>query len=378
MTKKEFLDFYYAKKYLKENDKLIALTELRYSSPISGNMIITPISENKWLPDCEDLKEEFAILKKELKEVWDEANRQKEVINKITQKCQHEVRREVTESYGFGYGKFYYCVFCDKKISKSPVWNESININNHVVNLVSDISYDGDDFPYKVEGGYSKNDIYNIINQIIQNLKDDENIDFIKEFAKLNLEKCKITDKKDKKEYYVMIIAGSNKEPMQDFYLSKDYNLEALDFFKYFSNVMNCKILYISNNLNDEVNKIKNDNYNVIEIKKYTSIKDLESILDKYQEIPFNLIVNLSELSTYKVIKNNVKRLIYNLNLQKRFPNATVYNFKEESEQQEKDSHVITYDSSIFDRKYFVLEDDKYVEQDVNETCCKLKRELKK
>ncbi len=375
MTKKEFLEFYYAKKYLKENDSLIALTEIR-SKMYDGRIKVSPLEEDKWLPKYDDLKDEFDILQKELKEVYDEANKQKEIRDRIIKSCKHEVRREAPEAYGFGYSTFYYCVFCGKRISKNHVWKDSININNHAVNLLADMYYDADGYPCKVDGGYSLEEVYNIIKQIVSNLQDDETIDFIKEFTKLNLENCTITDKKDKPEYYMMIIAGNNQEKIEDFNLFKSNNLKALDFFKYFSNILNCKILYIDNNINDEIWKIEKENYNGIEIKKYTSIKDLEYILEEYQQIPFNLIINLSELSTYEITQNKLERVNYNLDLQKKFPNALVYDFKEEKKELENDSHVITY--SLFDKKYHILEDDKYITQDIEGTCQKLKRELKK
>ena len=61
----EFLDFYYAKKFLKENDGLIALTETR-TKLYNGGIEVSPLKEDKWLPECDALKEEFATLKKEL------------------------------------------------------------------------------------------------------------------------------------------------------------------------------------------------------------------------------------------------------------------------------------------------------------------------
>ena len=376
MTKKEFLDLYYAKKFLKENDGLIALTEIR-TKLYNGGIKVSPLKEDKWVPECDALKEEFATLKKELIEVRKKADKQKEIRDKIIKDCKHEVRREVSETYGFGYDIFYYCVFCGKRIHKSPVWKESINVNNHAVNLLGDMYYDADGYPCKVDGGYSKEAVYKKIKQIVKNLNDDETIDFIKEFTKLNLKNCTITDKKDKKEYYIMIIAGNNQEKIQDFNLFKPCNLKALDFFKYFSSILNCKILYVSNKTNDEINKIKKENYNIIETREYKSIKDLEYILEEYQEIPFNLIIDLSELSIYEVKDNKMERTIYDLELQKKFPKTLVYNFEEDKQQQkERDSHVITY--SLEDKKYHILEEDKYVTQDIEGTCLKLKRELKK
>ena len=107
------------------------------------------------------------------------------------------------------------CLFCGKKIyeESDKRWEESININSRYVSFLYKYDSYNDGYHthhFTLKDAYSKADVISLIRNVLLDKEDDEEIDFIEEFSKLDLVNCDIVNKKIKPEYYVLIIGGFN------------------------------------------------------------------------------------------------------------------------------------------------------------------------
>ena len=127
--------------------------------------------ESMWFPNIEELKDEFEILKKEIKEVQVNLDKSREIIREIKKNCKHEIRIEYFGNYIDG----YQCAICGKMFY--PSLENSTNIDN---------------FAYIECEGYEKEQILNIILEILKHKDDEEEIDLIAEFKKLKYPNCEI------------------------------------------------------------------------------------------------------------------------------------------------------------------------------------------
>ena len=118
------------------------------------------------------------------------------LVNHLQSVCTHDVR---LTHYGL-FTDSYKCVLCDEYIESdnNVTWNLSKNRNKYCVNLIAKYQ-EGEDYGY-VSEGYTKEDVYKIILNILKNRGDDEDIDLIQEFKKLNLKNCDINEEKKKPE----------------------------------------------------------------------------------------------------------------------------------------------------------------------------------
>ena len=201
MKKKELLELInnvnIANHIIRDSSKLLSMTTLAsFGYPI-------PLSEDMWFPDIPDLKDEFEVLKKEVKEVKENARKQKDILKNACKYCKHEVRL----LYDGDFFDNSQCVLCGKVISSDSCfsWGESINKNIHCVLLPSKYQYD-DGVRYEVAEGYDEKQVLKIILTILENKSDEEEIDLVDEFKKLNLPNCKIRNEKPKPENYILII----------------------------------------------------------------------------------------------------------------------------------------------------------------------------
>ena len=376
MIKREILDLIKAKKTIQDNKKILSLARFHNGFPKE---------ENTWFPIIPDLEKEFETLKKELKERINETEKAQETYNRITSKCNHEVRMSYYIENDFGNYMCSNCLFCDKKIldNSHEKWEESININKRYVKLFNRYYTDCDGCQdiYK-EYAYIEEDVINIIYSILQNKDDDEEIDFIEEFNKLNLKYCEIENKKIRPEYYVLIIGGSNEEFInKSFYIKKFNQPTGLIFLDYFKDLLNTKVEFINNFDYIESETIKSRKQDNVKLQGYSSNKNLESILKKEKNIPFNLIINLSDLYTFNIDNNQLNAFKYHLNLKDIFPNSKIINIHSLSDNELKNINSLIKEQEyayVKGNTFYHLEDGKVITTDFEDTCNTFRKILKK
>ncbi len=388
MKKKELLELIKnvnkAKKVIMNNSKLLSIT----TSDFLGRL--TSKDESKWFPNVSDLKDEFEVLKSEVKETQVNVGKQKEMLESAERNCNHEVRLEY-------YGYYYQCVVCGKIIYPDNYfrWGDSINRNRHCVILPAKNQVDGDGCRYEKYDGYEDEGVLKIILEILKRKNEDDEVDLVDEFKKLNLSNCEIRNEKSKPEHYILIIGGSNEKRMgENVYVYTPTYMPAIDFLKYFKNLLNVKIEFIASSdilESYECTKIRNENSFEIKFSKYDTLEELNYLLKDSMKIPYELVIDISNLSTYEIVNDEIFRKKYNLNLNEKFPNSHVVEIV--------DIHsigrILTYEDFFegyktpnelylcdngknSDTHYYSMVKDKAIKEDLDATCGKLKRKLRK
>ena len=375
MKKSEILKLIEANKTIKKNCALLSLTR--------DKMVKTLLIDKEyWFPNIDELKEEFDVLREEVQSSLDETANCKKYIQSMG--CKHEVRLKY-----FGlFGGDSRCIFCDEIIAPNNCtsFEYSINRNKYCVDLVAKYQ-DYDDYD-DVEDGYTDEGVYEIIINILKDKEDDEEIDLVQEFKKLNLKNCKINEEKKVTENYILIIGGSNKQFVDDeSYLYKKGLRVGIDFVKYFSSLLNTKVELIDNSEtleSDDLKALLKDNYN-LKLTSYNTTEELEKILLKQRKIPFKIIIDLTELYEYKVSNDTITKESVVLKLDEYFPNSHIIRIGNLSRMSleelsnflkstKNSSDLYAYQSN----KYYYLKDDEIKSDNLENTCGKIKRLLKK
>lgn len=369
MKKKDLLKLIEAKQKIIDNKKLVDFIGTR--------------NDDKLFSEINVLKNEFNILKKELIDAREDTKQAKDVINSFD--CNHDVR--LNKFWLFG--STSYCIFCDKGITSDNNcnWEYSKSRNKYCV-ILDDRDQDDDDGYYMIEDGYTITKVFEIILDIIKDKEDEEEIDLIQEFKKLNLERCVVNDQKKVKENYILIISGSNKQYIDKQSFIHQKGLEVgLDFVDYFYGLLNTKVELIDNTEFLENKKLqqKISSYNdSIKFKSYDTIEELTRTLNYQKEVPFKIIIDLSELYNYKIENNSIVKEKSNINLREIFPNSHIIKIEnlskkglEELSNFLKENKDINNVYAYQDKKYHYLENDEIKKDDLENTCEKVKRLLK-
>lgn len=376
MTKTEILNLIEANRIINKNEALLS---------IAKNKIFKNKTAEKeyWFPNIEELKEEFNILTNEVKKSLEETNFYKKQIQNSN--CNHQVR---LKHYVF-LGGYSTCVFCGQSVTVDNCtnWEYSINRNKYCVDLIAKYQ-DDDDYDY-ISGDYTNELAYEIILNILKNKKDNEEIDLVQEFKKLNLKDCIINEEQKVNENYILIISGSNKHFIDnETYLFKKGLKTGLDFIKYFSSLLNTKIELIDNievlESIDFHQKFKDKNYN-LKFVNYDTIEQLKENLSSQRKIPFKIIIDLSELYQYKINNNILTKEVYNLKLKEFFPNSNIIKIGNLSKRNKEEllqylNTIQTFDNiyAYQNNVYNYLEENYLKYDNLENTCRKIKRLLKK
>lgn len=375
MKKSEILKLIEAKKIIKKNGALLSITRDKVVKSLL-------IDKEYWFPNIDELKEEFDVLRKEVQSALDETIACKKYIQ--SSGCKHEVRLKY-----FGlFGGDSRCIFCGEIIDPDNCisFEYSINRNKYCVDLVAkhQIYDDCDD----VEDGYTEEDVYEIIIDILKDKKDDEEIDLVQEFKRLNLKNCRINEEKKVNENYILMIGGSNKQFVDDeSYLYKKGLRVGIDFVKYFSGLLNTKVELIDNGEileSEDLIELSKDNYN-IKLTNYNTTEELDKVLLKQRNIPFKIIIDLTELYEYKVSDDTITKESVTLKLDEYFPNSHVIRIgnlsKMSLEELSNFLRNIQNRSDLYayhGNKYYCLEEDEIKSDNLENTCGKFKRLLRK
>ena len=365
MKKIEIINLIRANRIIDKNSKLLSITRDKRFPNIK-------IDIEYWFPDIEELKGEFEILKKEVLDVQEESIKCQEIINKS--KCNHEVR---LKHFGL-FGSHSNCIFCNKTIMGDNCvnWEYSVNRNNYCVDFIA--KYQDDEDYDNICEGYTEEDIYLIIAKLLEDRDENEEIDLVQELKRLNLEKSIISEKKIEKEDYILIISGTNKQYLDnETYIQNKINLNiALEILNYFFNLLNTKIELIDckkhqiENLSDKVKLVQ-----------YETIDNLEQILIRQQEIPFKIIIDITELYEYtfkneKIIKKETK-----INLEELYPNSIIIRIKNLSNKRKEEllAYLKEYQSLIYAyqyNKYYSYNEGTLDEQNQEEIFSRIKMML--
>lgn len=314
MKKREIIELINANRTIDNNDPVIANIEDRSYYRTFRR------SEDEWFPNIPDLNQYFDILKTEIKESLEESDKAKENIKSI--QCDHQVR---LEHYGF-ITSDYECVLCGHHVSSdnSISFKESDNRNKHTVSFIDKYQIDGDDYDYTVKDGYTKEQVYTYILGILEKYNDEDEVDLVEEFSKLNIDNMTINKEKRKQEKYILIIAGTNKEYLNDStYISNNYDLKVEDYYNYFISMLNTKVGIIDNSF-------KYDSFaSKVEVKNYDTLESLSKSIDYFKDINFDIVIDLTKLYQFEIINNEFKSNEYKLPLNELFPNSNIFSINE-------------------------------------------------
>lgn len=308
---------------------------------------IKTIQNSKLLPlydHCSYDENIKKILKKVIEENK-ELNKQYEIDSKALQeynnfksscKCNHDIRKKVyieDDEDLFHQNYFYECVFCGHTIpidSKNAGWYERHNYGKCVY----------------FENNESN--ILDIILKILEDKDDDEEIDLVEEFKKLDIDQtiCRINDDK-RPENYIMIIDNSmiakEKTPLNEILLL-DY-LSKLDGVRV--NLFSKSISY---------NKLK---YGLLSNGGYLYPKDMHISSDFYfpfnslekdkkNNIPYKIIINLSPtLTMYDITRE--EKINIDIVLKETFPNSSILTLPQIND--ENLEEILNYIEKVFRNK---------------------------
>ena len=374
MKKKDIINLINAKRIIEKNYHL-----LKSIKTIDGYL-----PEEEWFPHNEKYQEQFNILKKEILEAIVETPKAKRIASSI--KCNHEVRL----THWHILGSEYECVICGKTVSSDNLvnWFQSIYRNKHTVSFYDKNQKDEYGYKYTVESGKTKEEVINMILNVLAKYNDDDEIDLVDEFSKLNILGMEINKEPRKEENYILIIGGTNSlylDPNKEIYARKDYKSITIDFLNYFSQLLNTKIAIIENKDTLKRNKFKEhkENYYYLKFYNYNTINELNNYISNLKSISFKVIIDLTDLYEYQINDNIISSKPYNLNLKELFPHSQIIKVQKLSSKSLKKLKELLQKQKIetyvnIDRDYYYLNENEVTKIDLEETCQNIKTLLRK
>lgn len=360
MKKKDILKIIESNEFINRNKKINDFNKNNY---------------NHLFPNIPSLEEEFNILKQELSDKTAKLQEKKECLKKIS--CNHDVRFH----YHAGWVNDSKCIFCGKTINGDNIINgntiyNSVNRNRKCVMLDTEFLYE-DSFGSDFVEGYSEKQIYDIIKDILKDKQDNEEINFIEEFKNLKLDNCKINEQEFEKEYYVLVIGGSNKHYVnQNQYITSDKLLDSIDIAYFLSGIPKVKLELLENNETYKSQKFKDffpyeKTHNVL-FETYKSLCELNEKINSEKHVPFDIIIDLSSLIQYDQIVTP-----YQLKLKELFPNSYIINILNGESKSELEllkllkEKLQTYQEAYAytNKKYYYLNEDNIESSNLEDTC---------
>ena len=313
MKKQDILNLINAKKTIQKYKKILSIIrEQNYNYYID---------EKLWFPNIHELDCEFNILKKEILEAKKETEKAEAIIKNTP--CDHAVRIKFFSVFWNN----NHCVLCNHIATSDncSCFEEMTNRNKHTVTFKSKLQSNEDGY-YEIEKGKTENEIIEIILSILNNFNDEDDIDLVKEFSKLNIEDIEINSEIRKEDTYILIIGGTNiKYIDKDTYITKKNNLNSKLFFNYFKSFINTKIAVIDRNLNLD----EDIDYSKIKILNYHTLDEFKNLLGSIKKYPFKLIIDLSSFYEYNISNKTINNERINFDLNSFFPNATIVKITE-------------------------------------------------
>lgn len=279
------------------------------------------------IPKFDELNDELDILNKEVEEKIRDAEEAKKKIKECY--CDHSVR--FSYPGGWGYMRDDECIFCGKGFAPDNVHRgdtiyEDINRNRYCVRFTTNYCYDDD---FYCDDAYSEYEVYNLLLKIIENIDDDEEIDFVQLLKNLNIKDCEVDERKKEKTHYILIIAGSNKYSISDRgYITCDRIPLLPDFASLFTSIPNVRIELLDNeeSFKDKkfTDKIDINKFRNIRCAHYETIEELKKALDNEKDVPFDIIIDMSSLYDYKIYNDKIISEKVDINFKEIFPDSYV------------------------------------------------------
>ena len=372
MRKKDIINLVNAKRIIKENSGLL--------EPIKT--YDGYLKEEEWVPNIEKYKEQFNILKKEIRDTLKETIQAQTIIDGI--KCNHEVRL----SHYVTFGSKYECVFCGKTVNSDNLidWFQSNYRNKHTVSFYEKYQED-EEGCYLNENGKTKEEVIDMVLRILEKYNDEDEVDLINEFSKLKVSGMEINKEPKKEENYVLIIGGTNLmylDTNQGIYVKKNYKSSTIDFLNYFSQLLNTKIAIIENTdtlIGKEYIEHQKNNY--LKFYNYNNLNELNSYISNLKSIPFKVIIDLTDLYDYQVNNYMFSSSPYDLNLKELFPHSSIIKVPKLSSKslQELKEFLLLQKNTTYvnvDKDYYSLNENEITKTDLEETCQNIKVLLRK
>lgn len=372
MKKREIINLIEANRKIIENKDLVNMTKETTQLGFTYNRKI-------WLPNVEELKEEFEILKSEILDAINITEENEKIIKES--KCSHEIRLEYWDCFTSSYK----CIFCGNYVSSDNdvTFGHSINRNRRTVTFVAK-----DQDKDIIEEGFTEEDVYKLIIEILKDKDDDEEIDLVNEFKKLNLPKCEIDERKKVNENFILIIGGTNKENLENgTYITTNVSHINSEFIKYFRGLLYTKIETIENeeylNSSEFKKSFSNTDFD-LKLTQYNTIEELIKALNYEKEIPFKIIIDMTNLYSYKIKDNKLIKEKQVLNLSEIFPNSYIIKIEDLSKKELEEIKTILMnmkqenESYGYDGEtYYYLEEGELEETDLNGTLKRIKKLLR-
>ena len=315
--------------------------------------------------ECNELEDNLD-LKNRIEQIKVRVNENKLIIKNFKCNCNHDIRLEYRGILGY----IYTCVFCGEEIYGDNCcnFNLSDNRNKQFVSLPDDY--------------YNKEKVFEIVMNILNDKEDEEEINFLEEFEKLKLKFCTIYNKRKVDEKYILIIGGTNTIFIdKNYYLKKNSNSISKDFTEYFLALLNTKVELIDNKEEIIIQEDLQNNYHY-KYLSYRTIEELEEKLKSQINIPFKLIIDVSQLFNYRIEENRMILEEYNIDLKSLFPNSNIIKVKCVSEkkiEEIKNLLIENNDLIVYENgKYYSYEDNNIISMNQKETCKKIKKMLKR
>lgn len=279
------------------------------------------------IPKFDELNEELDILKREVQEGIKKYEKSREKIKEYI--CNHSIRFHYPG--GFGYMCNDKCIFCGKEfegdnIVHSNTIYEDVNRNRYCVRFTTNYFYDCDSY---CDNAYSEREVYNLLLKVIENIDDNEEIDFVQLLKNLNIKDCKIDERKKEKTHYILIISGSNKcSVSENHYITCDNIPLIIDFTSLFTSIPGVRIELFDNEdtfkgkrFTDmfDINKMRN-----IRCVHYETIEELKREINSEKNVPFDIIIDMSSLYDYKINSGKIISEKIDINFKEIFPDSYV------------------------------------------------------
>lgn len=279
------------------------------------------------IPKFDELNNELDILKGEVEEGIKASEEAKEKIKEYN--CDHNVR--FSYPGGWGYMRDDECIFCGKKFAADNVHRgdtiyEDINRNRYRVSFTTNYFHDED---FYCDYAYTEQEVYDLLLNIIEDINDEEEIDFVQLLKNLNIKNCEVDERRKEKTHYILIVSGSNKYSISDRgYITCDRIPLLPDFASLFTSIPNVRIELLDNDeafkdkkFTDkiDVNKVRN-----IRCASYETIEELKKEIDNEKDVPFDIIIDMSSLYDYKIDNGKIISEKVDINFKEIFPNSYV------------------------------------------------------
>ena len=278
------------------------------------------------LPNYKELSIEFEILAKEIEAGKKLLQEVRTMINGYDN-CNHSVRLE----YSCFCRSDSECVLCGKQflgdchVNSGTIYNDT-NRNRYVAMFRGNFF---DDDEIYCDDGYDKIDVYDILLKVLEEKDDLDEIDFVQEIKKLNIDKCKIDERRKEKIYYILIIGGSNKHNLANNQYVTSTRIPISTELAYLLSGMPGVRVEVFDNEETFNSKYFNDTFDTSKSHNtrfchYESISDLIDKITSEKDVPFDIIIDASSLYEYSFDNNMITSKKIDIDFKDIFPNSYV------------------------------------------------------